>query len=57
MEDNGVQCGGKAFLDLDYAEDLSILGESVSKINELLEVLRVQGAKIDLKFILRRLSH
>ena len=29
-----------------YADDLSILDENVSKMNEFLEVLRVQGAKI-----------
>ena len=29
----------KKFLDFDYADDLSILNESVSKMNELLEVL------------------
>ena len=28
----------KSLLDFDYADDLSILDESVSKINELLEV-------------------
>ena len=39
----------KTFLALDYADDLSILDESVSKIDKLLEVLRVQGARICLK--------
>ena len=34
---------------MDYADDLSILDESVSKMNELLEVFRVQGARIGLK--------
>ena len=33
----------------DYADDLSILLESVSKMNELSEVLRVQGATTDSK--------
>ena len=36
-------------LDLDYAGDLSILDESLSKMDEFLEVLWVQGAKIGLK--------
>jgi len=36
----------KNLLDLDYADDLSILDESVSKMNELLKVLRVQGTRI-----------
>jgi len=34
----------KTLLDLDYADDLSILDESVSKMNEISEVLGVQGA-------------
>ena len=44
--DYGIKWGGRTLLDLDYADDLSILDESVSKMNEFLEVLRVQGAKI-----------
>ena len=36
-------------MDLDYVDDLSILEESLSKMNELLEVLRVQGTRICLK--------
>ena len=39
--DRGIKWGGKTFMDLDYADDLSILDESVCKMNELLEVLRV----------------
>jgi hypothetical protein len=39
----------KTFLDLHYADYLSILDEIVNKMNELLEVLRVQGDKIGLK--------
>ena len=38
---HGIKRGGKTFLDLDYAEILRILDESVSKMNQLLEVLRV----------------
>ena len=49
--DHGIKWEGKTFLDLDYADDLSILDESVSKMNESLEVLRVQGAKIGLKIM------
>ena len=40
MGDHGIKWGRKTLLDLDYADDLSILDESVSKINELLEVLQ-----------------
>jgi hypothetical protein len=46
MGERGIKRGGKSLLDLDYAEDLSILDESVSKMNEVLEVLQVQGARI-----------
>ena len=47
--DHGLKWGGKTLPDLDYASDLSILDESVSNMNEFLEVLRVQGARIGLK--------
>ena len=40
-------------LDLDYADD-NILDESVSKINELLEFLQVQGARIGLKINVKK---
>ena len=33
----------KTLLDLDYDDDIRILDESVSKMNELSEVLRVQA--------------
>ena len=49
MWEYGIQWGGKTLLDLDYVDELSILDESGSKINELLEVLWVQGARIGLK--------
>ena len=56
--DHRIKWGGKMLLDLDYADDLSILDESVSKMNEFLEVLRVQGAKIGLKINVKlKLSH
>ena len=54
MGDHGIKWGGKSLLDLDYADDLSILDESVSKMNEVLEVLRVQGASIGLKINVRK---
>ena len=31
--DHGIKWGGKTLVDLDYADDLSILDESVSKMN------------------------
>ena len=43
------QMGWKTLMDLNYADDLSILDEGVSKMNKLLDVLRVQGAKIGIK--------
>ena len=49
MGDHGIKRGGKTLLDLDYADDLSMLDESVRKMNEFLEVLRFQGARIGLK--------
>ena len=52
--DHGIKWGGKTLLDLDYADDLSILDESVSKMNEFLEVLRDQGAKIGLKINVKK---
>ena len=51
MGDHAIKWEGKTLLDLDYADDLSIVDESVSKMNELSEVLRVQGARIGLKKI------
>ena len=50
-ESNGEE---KRSWTLDYADDLSILDESVSKMNEFLEVLRVQGAKIGLKINVKK---
>ena len=41
-------------LDLDVADDLSILDESVSRINKLLEVLRVQNTRIGLKINIKK---
>ena len=45
MEEHGVTCEIKTHLDLDYADDLSILNENISKQNEPSEVLQVQYAK------------
>ena len=36
MGEHGIQQVGETFLDLDYADDLSNLDESVNKMNELL---------------------
>ena len=52
--DHGIKWVGRMLLDLDYADDLSILDESLSKMNEFLEVLRVQGAKIGLKINVKK---
>ena len=46
----------KNLLNLDYADDLSILGGSAGKMNEFLEVLRVQGARRDLKINVKNMS-
>ena len=44
----------KTLLELDYSDDLSILDESMSKMNEFLEVLRVQDARIGLKINVKK---
>ena len=41
----------KTLLDLDNADDLSILDGKVSKMNDFQEVLRVQGARRSLKVL------
>ena len=33
MGEHGINCGSKNLLDLDYADERSILGENISKIN------------------------
>ena len=48
-EEHRIKWTSKTFLDLVYADDLSILVESVCKMNELLEAFRVQGARIGLR--------
>ena len=52
--DHEIKWRGKTLLDSDYADDLNILGESVSKMNEFLEVLQVQGARIGLKINVKK---
>ena len=54
METTGSNGEEKTLLDLDYADDLSILDESVSKMNEFLEVLQVQGARIGLNINVKK---
>ena len=49
LGDHGTKRARKTLLDVDYADDLSILDESGSKINKFLEIFRVQGARIGLK--------
>ena len=38
IRDHEIKWGDTNLLDLDYADDLSILDESVRKMNEILEV-------------------
>ena len=47
----------KILLELDYADDLSTLDESVSKMNEPFEVLWVQGARMGLKINVNNTNH
>ena len=54
MEDHGIKWGRKTLLDLDYGDDLSILEEILGKMNELLEVSRVQGARIGFKINVKK---
>ena len=54
MEDHKIKWRWKTLLDIDYADNLSILDESVSKMNEFLEVLRVQGVRIGLKINVKK---
>ena len=50
-ESNGKE---KTLLDLNYADDLRILNESISSMNELLEVLQIQGARIFVKVTVKK---
>ena len=57
MGENRIKWGRKNVLDLDYTADFSVLDESLSKMNELLEVLQVQSDSIGLKIIVKKISH
>jgi len=46
MGEHRINWGRNTLLDLHYTDDLSILDKNVSKINEFLEVLRVQGEEL-----------
>ena len=54
MGEHGIKWGSKTLLKSNYADDLSFLDEGVIKMNELLEVLRVQGKRIVLKTNLKK---
>ena len=49
MGKHGIKWGSKTSLDFEYPDDLSILVKNISKMNELLEDFRVQGAIVGLK--------
>ena len=46
--------GSKTFLDLDYADDLSILDENINKMNNILEVIKFQGTRTGLKINVKK---
>ena len=50
MGEHRTNWGSKTNLDSDYAEDLRILDENISKTNEFLEILRVQGTKTGFRY-------
>ena len=53
--DHGIKLRGKkTLLDFDYAGDLSILDKRLSKTNEFVDVLQVQGARRGLKINLKK---
>ena len=47
MGEHWIKWREKTLLNLDFSHDLSFLDESLKKMIELSEVLRVKGAKID----------
>ena len=47
----GTKLESKTVLDLNYADDLIVLDENVRKVNNFLNVLRVQGKRIVLKIV------
>ena len=54
VDNYGIMWGGKTFQDLDFVDDLSILDESLRKMNELSEVFGVQGPRKGLKINLKK---
>ena len=54
MGEHGIKWGIKTLLQLNYADDLRILDGNFSKMNKLLEVLRVQGGRINLKINIKK---
>ena len=49
MGEQEIHWGSKTLLRLNYADDLSILDENATKMNEFMKVQRVHGARIDLR--------
>ena len=49
MGEHGFKLRSEIHLDIIYANDLSILDENVIRMNQLLEILEVQDARVDLK--------
>jgi len=49
--EHGIKWRSKTLLDLHHVDDLSFLDENVCKINELSEVLQLQGARTDFNII------
>ena len=47
--DCGIKWAGKILINLDFVDDFNILDESASKMNEILEALRVQSPRIGSK--------
>ena len=56
MGEHSVKWEEKIFLDLDYADDSSILDEYIHKMNDYLDVLRSQGTQISLKINVEKIS-
>ena len=54
MGKHRIQWRSRTLLNLDFADDLKILDENVSKMNELLEVLRAKGGVIGFKFNVKK---
>lgn len=53
-KDIGLSWNGKLLTDLDYADDLGLLGKSVDELNKFVEVLRKQGSQIGLKINVKK---